>query len=59
MKLFLLGVLVGPIALFVILLAGYYAGRIMWTMRPKDPIEGPNRFWGSFSVFDKKYLDEK
>lgn len=58
MKMLLLGILIGPFVWMIVAVVGYYIGRLMWNIRPKDPIEGPNWFWGSFSVFDKKLLDE-
>lgn len=53
MKLLLFGIIIGPIVWCIVALTLYYIGRIVWNIRPKDPVEGPNRFWQIFSVFDK------
>lgn len=51
-------ILVAPIIWCLVGIIGYLLGRLMWNLRPKDGVEGPNKFWNQFSVFDKKYMDE-
>jgi predicted membrane channel-forming protein YqfA (hemolysin III family) len=58
MKTFLLGVLIGPFVWIAVGIIFYCIGRIMWNIRPKDGVEGANKFWNQFAVYDKKYLDE-